>query len=155
MEPKTQEIVIVSLVIVVWIVVMCVFMTKWAKIRVIEPRYFDYKFLLKYDKAFAVRNPVISGTVLNGPRKSIAPSLNALRIGAGGPRASGISAASMRNFDTIVECYDHQVLHVPTQPSRPLLLPLRIQNHRHSHDVRIELSHVTETGEVIETPVSV
>ncbi|XP_055342905.1 uncharacterized protein LOC129591316 [Paramacrobiotus metropolitanus] len=160
--PKTEEIVIVSLIVVFWIFVICVFTSKWAKIRVIEPRYFDYKFLLKYDKAFAIRNQAISVGGANGPRKSIAPSMTGIRITAA---RHSIAVPSMRMYNAgrgsvmcgsaAADSYSNLDLSM-LQPSRPFLLPLRLQQHRHSHDVRMEFHPPQQhDNDCSETPTSV
>lgn len=105
---RTEEIVIVSLVLAFWVVAIFAFCLSWKKIRVIEPRYFDYKFLMRYDKAFALRNAVISATVTNGPRRSLGGrSIIFMPNGASGAARFSLSGASMRNNDEDLPEFNH------------------------------------------------
>jgi Domain of unknown function (DUF4808) len=137
----TEEIVIVCLAFLFWIVAMLWFFAKWAKIRVIEPRYFDYKFLMRYDKAFALRNTVISGAASSVPRRSIGGrSVTGLPNGA----RFSISAASTRNGADDYDQLSGNAFASFSSARRPSCLPVRHYNHRPSQDVRIHLNELFE-----------
>ncbi|OQV23923.1 hypothetical protein BV898_02271 [Hypsibius exemplaris] len=173
LNTATEEIVIVCLVILFWILAIIWFFAKWAKIRVIEPRYFDYKFLMRYDKAFALRNTVISGAT-GGPRRSSCRSVAMMANGAAISNARfSISAASTRNnpiddnddeddeddlmqplssgFPVVFHPSSRRPSYVPAR--RPSCLPgvgvprqqQQYNNHRRpSQDVRIHLNELFE-----------
>ena len=141
---RTEEIVIVGLVLIFWIVAICAFCLSWKKIRVIEPRYFDYKFLMRYDKAFALRNTVISATVTSGPRRSVGGrSIIFMPNGASGAARFSFSGASMRNNgEDLPEC------NVPGPSSRrqSFLNPACASRTRRmtTHDTRIHFDELFE-----------